>query len=173
MTKRKSQKTKATRRPSGLIWNRVTGGRTLEIAILVVFGLVVLYVASMSIRLASGVSKTLPVPDLEIRLQVLNGCGVKGLAGRVSDELSDYIDDDFRVAVVDTDNFDLHTVKKSFVIARFDDDDGARLLSEKLGLDPDEVLAQPLTNNYRQVSATLVLGSDWEQLHLSSGDQNN
>jgi len=111
------------------------------------------------------------VPDHEVRLQVLNGCGIKGLAARVSDKLSDYVDSDFRVAVVDTDNFDLHTVEKSFVIARFDDNDGALLLAEKLGLDPDKVPVQKLANNYRQISATLVLGQDWEQLSLVRGDQ--
>ncbi|MFH1687618.1 MAG: LytR C-terminal domain-containing protein [bacterium] len=171
MTRSKSQKTKAGRRQSGSIWTRITGGRALEITILVVFGLVVLYVASMSIRLANGVSKTLPVPEHEVRLQVLNGCGVKGLAARVSDRLVDYGDENFRVAVVDTDNFDLHEVQKSFVISRFEDDAGARLLAEKLGLDPQEVLVQPLTNNYRQISASLVLGQDWERLQLVASDQ--
>ncbi len=143
------------------------GGRTLEIIIAAAFGLVVLYVVSMSIRISRGVSRTIEAPEHEMRLQVLNGCGVSGLAARVADAWSDYTDADLHIVVVDADNFDLHNVAESFIITRQEDRTAARLLAERVGLNPDQVVYKPLENNYRDVTATLVLGTDWTEVEAS------
>lgn len=142
-------------------------GRLLEIVMAVAFGIVVLFVVSMSIKITGGVSQTVAGPDHEVRLQVLNGCGVNGLAGRVADQLADYTDQDLRILVVETANFDLRQVDKSFIISRAGDKSTAELLARKLGLEDDDILVQPLDNNYREVSVTLVLGSDWQNRRIA------
>ena len=142
--------------------SKLLNGRLLEIVIAVAFGVVVLFVISMSIKITGGVSQTIDAPDHEVRLQVLNGCGVGGLAGRVADELADYTDEDLKIVVVETANFDLRRVEQSFLISRENNTSTAELLARKLGLDDDDILVEPLENNYREVSATLVLGSDWQ-----------
>jgi len=126
-----------------------------------VFVVVLVYVISLSMRISRGVSRTLETPEHVVRLQILNGCGVTGLAAHVADGLADYADRDLEIKVVDTDNFDLSQVGESFVISRIEDNATAVLLAQKLGLHASEVPFKPLENNYRQVTATLVLGEDW------------
>jgi len=131
------------------------------VIIAVVFVVVLVYVVSLSVRISRGFSRSLESPEHVVRLQILNGCGENGLAARVADALADYAKGDLEIRVVDTDNFELSPVEKSFVIARTEDNLSAVLLAKQLGLAPGEVAYKPLENNYRQVTATLVLGSDW------------
>ncbi len=56
--------------------------------------------------------------------------------------------------------FEVREVEHSFVVSRVDDLSAARLLADRLGLDPGAVEYKPLVNNRQQLTATLVLGSD-------------
>jgi hypothetical protein len=141
-------------------------GRWMEIGTLAAFVVVLLYVVSVSVRVSTGVSRTLDGPRYQVRLQILNGCGVAGLAGRLADRLADYRDEDIEIRVLDTDNFELRRVSETFLLSRDEDLGPTRLLAGKLGLQPDRVQYATFENNYRQISATLVLGEDWERLHL-------
>ncbi|MCK4373507.1 MAG: hypothetical protein KAW61_10180, partial [candidate division Zixibacteria bacterium] len=85
---------------------------------------------------------------------------------RVADGLADYTDVDLVIKVVDTDNFDLSRVSETFVLSRLEDRSAATVLAQKLGLIADGITFKPLENNYRQVTATLVLGEDWPTLEL-------
>lgn len=140
--------------------------RVLELLIAVLFVVVLVYVVSLSIRVSRGVSRTLESPDHVVRLQILNGCGVNGLAARVADGLADYTDVDLVIKVVDTDNFDLSRVSETFVLSRLEDRTAATLLAQKLGLSAAGITFKPLENNFRRVTATLVLGEDWPTLEL-------
>ena len=165
---RKSKKSSTRSRSPKKGLGGLLNGRLLEIIIAVAFGLVVLFVISMSVRISGGVSQILSSPDHEVRLQVLNGCGVTGLAGKVADEWADYVDDDIRILVVETDNFDLRPVEKTFLITRDGDKSAARLLAEKLHLEDVEIVSQPLEHNYREVTTTLVLGGDWQEIQAKA-----
>lgn len=143
---------------------RVQHSRLLELLIATVFIIVLVYVVSMSIRVSRGVSQTLESPEHVVRLQILNGCGVTGLASRLADGLSGFEDSDLEIQVVDTDNFEISKVRQSFVISRLEDNSVATKLAAKMGLPTEDIRNQPLENNYRQVSATLVIGEDWESL---------
>lgn len=163
----KSSKPQRTDGANPVSWRqRAQRSRLLELLIAAVFVIVLVYVVSMSIRVSQGVSRTLPTPDLVVRLQILNGCGVTGLASRLADGLSDYADNDLEIRVVDTDNFEISRVSHSFVISRFEGNTAATILAGKLGLSADDIRFQPLENNYRQVSVTLVIGEDWETIEL-------
>jgi len=50
------------------------------------------------------------------------------------------------------------------VISRRRDKAAAVLLAERLGIDPDDVIYEPLEHNTRHVSATLLLGQDYESI---------
>jgi len=141
-------------------------GRYLELAIAVAFIVVVLFVASLTIKVTRGVTRTVEAPRYLVRLQVLNGCGESGLASRMSDYLDSYADQDLQIRVVDTDDFDTRPVHRSFIISREEDRTAARLLARRLGLNEAEVIYKAIENNYRQVSATLVLGTDYEAVRL-------
>ena len=139
----------------------------LEIIIAILFVIVLVYVSSVTVRITSGVTKTVEPSANTVRLQVLNGCGVRGLAAAFSDRLAGYKDKDLEIKIVDTDNFDQVKVAQSFVISRLEDKQAAEILSEKIGLDPSQIIYKELENNYRHISATLVLGEDYGIIRLA------
>lgn len=127
---------------------------------------VLLYFLSSTLTVAGGVSRVIDRPTHMVRLQVVNGSGVRGLARKVIKRLSDYADSVLELQVVEAVDFDLRELPRSFVISREQDKTAAALLAKKLGLDPSEVVYMPLEHNNRQVSATLVVGKDYESIKL-------
>jgi hypothetical protein len=127
---------------------------------------VLLYFLSSTLTVAGGVSRVIDRPTHLVRLQVVNGSGVRGLAREVIKRLSDYTDSVLELQVVEAVDFNLMELPRSFVISREQDKTAAALLAKKLGLDPSEVVYRPLEHNSRQVSATLVVGKDYESMKL-------
>ncbi len=94
-----------------------------------------------------------PTPDERVRVEVLNGAGIPGLAGRARDRLRDMGFD--VVYFGNAPSFDHET---SSVVDRVGDPDGARRVARALDLgavtsDPDPELL---------VDVTVVLGADWQ-----------
>ncbi|RKX19140.1 MAG: hypothetical protein DRP51_07930 [Candidatus Zixiibacteriota bacterium] len=145
-----------------------TNSRLLELAIVAIFALVAIYAASFAIRITHGFSKTIDVPEYVIRLQILNGCGEDGAANRTARALPGRTRLPLEIKVIDVDDFDSYDVSETFIISRRKDTEAAKLLAEQLGLDSDKVIYQKMENNYRSISATLVLGKDYELTVLKS-----
>jgi len=122
------------------------------------------YIGLYVVRVSRGVTKDADVRLQVVRLQVLNGCGVGGLADRIGKKLNGAADELMEIRVVDFDDVGLRRVKQSFVISRTENTDAARALAGRLGLNPSEVIFEPLENNIRQITATLVLGEDYGSL---------
>lgn len=140
--------------------------RYLEILIAGTFVVLLIYMASFTIRVTRGVSRTIDPPRHTIRLQVLNGCGTPRLAASMADQLAQYRDQDIEISIVDTDNFHSLNIDSSFIISREKDLTAAQALADKLGLSREAVLYKPLENNYRHVSVTLVVGADHTRITL-------
>ena len=128
--------------------------------------IVLLYLLASTLTVAGGISRVLDRPTHLVRLQVVNGSGVEGLTREVAKRLSDYADSVLEVRVVDAVDFDLRGLPRSFIISREQDKTAAALLAKKLGLDPSEVVYRPLEHNSLQVSATLVIGKNYESMKL-------
>ena len=126
--------------------------------------IVLLYLLASTLTVAGGISRVIDRPTHLVRLQVVNGSSVKGLTREVAKRLSGYADSELEVRVVDMVDFDLRELPRSFVISREQDKTTAALLAKKLGLDPSEVVYRPLEHNSLQVSATLVVGKDYESM---------
>jgi hypothetical protein len=141
----------------------------LELAIVAIFALVIIYAASFAIRVTRGFSKTVESPEFILRLQILNGCGEKGAANQVTQSIPDLVKMPLEVKVIDVDNFDSYNITESFIISREKDLKASMLLADKLGLDRDKIVYKPIENNYRSISATLVLGSDFKTRILDTG----
>jgi hypothetical protein len=139
--------------------------RLLEYVVAALFVAILVYVVMFTVKVADGVSRSVESPSQTVRLQVLNGCGLAGMAAEWAGKLDGYVDPDMEIRVVDTGNFDLMTVKKSFVIARAEDRAAARLIAGKVGLNPADVVYEPLGHNLQNVSATLVIGQDYPVIH--------
>lgn len=132
-------------------------------ALLIVVGLLG-YVGYYVVRVSTGITKDADVRLQVVRLQVLNGCGVTGLADRIGKQLDGAADELMEIRVVDSDDIDARRVKRSFVISRTENTSAAEALAGRLGLDPSEVIFELLENNIRQITATLVLGDDYGSL---------
>ncbi len=145
--------------------------RFLELAIVAIFALVAIYAASFAIRITHGFSKTIEAPEHVIRLQILNGCGEDGAANRAAKAVPGRVKLPLEVKVMDVDDFNSYNVAETFVISRQDDTEAAQLLAEQLGLDSDKVIFQEMENNYRTISATLVLGKDYELTILKPSEE--
>jgi hypothetical protein len=138
--------------------------RLLEMAIVIILALVIIYGASFAIRITHGLSRTVDSPDYVIRLQILNGCGVDGAAARVSAKLARVVRLPIEVNVVDVGDFNSYHVGSSFIISRVKDLTPARILAEQIGCETESIIFEPIENNYRSITMTLVLGEDFEKI---------
>ncbi len=138
--------------------------RLLELAIVAVFTLVFIYGASFAIRVTHGFSKTIDMPEHTIRLQILNGCGLNGIASKTAERIPSLVKLPLEVEIIEVGDFDSYNIKESFMISREKDLKPARLFAEQIGLNCENFVYKPIENNYRSITVTLVLGEDYELL---------
>ncbi len=96
-------------------------------------------------------------PIKDIKVEILNGCGIKGIAGKTSE----YLRSKYRIDVVRSDNADRYDYSKTTIIGRNEDLNKILSVSEAFGLSinntdhiqhvPDETLG---------VDVTIILGKD-------------
>jgi len=139
------------------------------IGIILALGAIIalVFIVSFTVKITKGVAKTVVSPNYLVRLQVVNGSGKKGLPATIKSYLTNYHDKDLTIKLVETDNFNIKDVSHSFIIAREKNKKAAVMLAKKLGLDYSHITYKPLGNNYRLVSATLVLGEDYNNIKFA------
>ncbi len=94
-----------------------------------------------------------------IQLEVLNGCGVPGIASRATAALRN-----FGFDVVESGNFDNFDMTETILISRNGNMRNAERVARALGLPEDRILLEKSPDFY--LDATLVLGADYETLNL-------
>ncbi len=94
-----------------------------------------------------------------IQIEVLNGCGVPGLADRFTTTLREYGFD-----VVETGNFENFDMRKTVVIARNKNRQNALRVARALGIKEENVLIEESRDFY--LDATLVIGANYKNLNL-------
>jgi len=139
--------------------------RILSITLITILSLVILiFVVSIIFKFAA---KPEPASDSEknlgklannemIQVSVLNGCGVKGLAGEVRDYLRDKGFD-----VVDVGNFN-KSVNSSFVIDRMKDTSSSKKLAKAMGLPETKIVFNIDSSMF--LRSSIILGSDYKKL---------
>lgn len=144
--------------------------RVLELGILFLLVVVIAYVASFGIQMSRGHTQEKEPAEMYLNLQVLNGCGDRGVANTMANLIEVAVSKPLSVRVIDTDNFDNFGVEKTFVISRSSDLTAAKLLAEQLDL-PGEVMYREIEDNFLDIGATLVLGNDYREVFgLASED---
>jgi hypothetical protein len=146
--------------------SRVVSPRLLNIALVTTLVLVGAYVLTIGARVTRGVSVTAETPTRSIRLQIVNASGFDGVGRALAARFRELSETGLDVVVVDIKEFDQRQLSHSLVIARGRDTAGARMLSRKLGLDPSDVVYQPLDYDTDLISVTLVVGEDYENLRF-------
>jgi nitrate reductase gamma subunit len=94
-----------------------------------------------------------------IQIQVLNGCGVSGVASRFTSKLRQSGFD-----VVESGNFETFDVQKTFVIDRSGNLENAKRVAVALGISEDQIIREVAMGFY--LDATVVIGFDFDQLNL-------
>jgi hypothetical protein len=92
-----------------------------------------------------------------IRIQLLNGCGTRGLASRYTDCLRLKGFD-----VRETGNADRYTYSKTQVIGRVNNPALARMVSDSLGVSDYTVV---VNSSLVDIEVTVILGKNYEKLH--------
>lgn len=95
-----------------------------------------------------------------IQVEVLNGCGVAGLANQFTSALRKNGFD-----VVETGNFDNFDMQETVIISRTFNTDNAERVAEALGIHSKNILIEASEDFY--LDATIVIGSDYNSLNLN------
>ncbi|MCA1801759.1 MAG: LytR C-terminal domain-containing protein [Rhodothermaceae bacterium] len=95
-----------------------------------------------------------------IQIEVLNGCGVPGIATRFTNALRNNGFD-----VVDSGNFESFDVRETIVIDRSGNLDHAIRIARSLGISEQNIIRETSPNFY--LDATVVIGADYEKLKLN------
>lgn len=93
-----------------------------------------------------------------IQIEVLNGCGVSGIANEFSQELRSSGFD-----VVESGNFDTFDVRETFVLDRAGNRRNAEKVARALGLDESRIIEESSEDFY--LDATVVIGADYNQIN--------
>lgn len=163
MTKRKSGAPSLKRyrlrfkKPPGAMW---------EALLIILFGAVLIYAYSFAKKITYGADAEMPGPAMSIRVQVLNGCGIKGAAGQLSEFLRKNGDHAFQYDVVDEGNFATFDVSETLILDRGDASEAVRSIGTMLGVTAERLLRQPLPENILDIDVTVVLGRDFSTLSL-------
>ncbi len=97
------------------------------------------------------------VPSEIIQIEVLNGCGVAGLADRFTDYLRDKGFD-----VVNKGNYIQFDIDKTIIIDRLGNHANAREVAKSLGVNTSSVITQINEDYFLDVS--VILGADYYKL---------
>ncbi len=92
-----------------------------------------------------------------LQIEVLNGCGISGIANEFTDFL---IANGFDV--IKTDNYESFNVLRTVVIDRRGNLQNSQRIADALGLQPGRVLQE--VNEAYLLDATVILGKDYRQL---------
>jgi hypothetical protein len=110
------------------------------------------------------IAKNKEIPAEIIQLDVLNGCGVSGVADRFTDYLRAHNFD-----VVQIDNYISFDVDETFVIDRIGNKANALKVARSIGIENAKVIQQLNENYFLDVS--LVIGKDYYKLKpITGGD---
>ena len=112
-------------------------------------------------RQISAMSEVDEVMPQVVKIEVLNGCGVQGLAKKWADHLRAAGFDPWNVT-----NFDQGTVPRTMIIDRVSNARSNGLaVAKALGLPEDFVAYQ--ASDQRQVSVTVIIGQDYDHFEIS------
>jgi hypothetical protein len=126
----------------------------LLIALLIALGTRVIYPRILNTRVEANSQLISNV----IQIEVLNGCGVAGIANRYTSVLRKNGFD-----VVETGNFDHFNLEQTIVISRSGVMENARQIASALGISEENILREESPDFYLDV--TVVIGHDFEQLN--------
>ena len=133
--------------------------------IIVVLGLLIIFMSYSLVTKIKGIEKDEDIsnnttPSAIVQVEVLNGCGISGIAEKFTNFLRQKNFD-----VVQVGNYISFDIDKSLVIDRTGNKANAIKVADALGIDRKYVIQQ--INNDYFLDASLVIGKDFNQLKPS------
>ena len=99
-------------------------------------------------------------PILDIEVEILNGCGVPGLAEKVSNYLRSQ-----KMDVVRSDNADHYNYDQTILILRNENFEGLKKVSQSFGInEQDELRIKHIPDEQLSVDITVIIGSDFDTI---------
>lgn len=135
---------------------------TLNVVIFLLAAIIIYITYSIGSKLSDGdkkevKQKSVQVASEVIQVQILNGCGVAGVADRFTDYLREKGFD-----VVDRGNYTSFDIDKTLIIDRLGNLANAKKTAEVLGAD-DKSVIQQLNEDYF-LDVTIIIGKDYYKL---------
>ncbi|MCP4632250.1 MAG: LytR C-terminal domain-containing protein [candidate division Zixibacteria bacterium] len=103
--------------------------------------------------------------DSIVRVQVLNGCGLKGLADRVSELIRKNSSEAVVFDVVEVKNAPVFGFERTLVVSRTQQTEAAEIIAKNINVN-NEILIERLIRNPLEIDVTVVVGSDYEELGI-------
>lgn len=132
----------------------------ISIIILIFINAILAYTTFKNVSLKFGTTNNILLEDstnIKIQVEVLNGCGVSGIADRLTDYLrSNHID------VVNLGNYRSFEIESSIIVGRNEKIKNAELIAELVGIDKNSIIQQ--TNPDYLLDVTFILGKDYRSL---------
>lgn len=129
---------------------------------------ILVFVLSMTFS-TSEVSVSQTAPRI-IRLQILNGCGVDGLAEKM-DKAFRESGTEALFDIIDKGNAQVFNFEKTLVIDRKGDEAKsgsfswpASLVAEMLKAGPDQLILQKFSENLLDIDVTVIVGADYQDI---------
>ena len=97
------------------------------------------------------------IDSAPLQIEVLNGCGVSGIAAEFTEYLRKQGFD-----VVKTENYESFNVLETVIIDRRDKSNRIKEIAKSLGLDPSRILKE--INEAYLIDATVILGKDYRRI---------
>jgi hypothetical protein len=124
--------------------------------------LVVVAVFFYSFYRRSAVVSEQDLSPLPLRIQILNGCGEKGITELVEKRLRTGAEEVI-YHVVDRDNAQSFGFPQTLVVDRAGNREAALKLARLLGVEPRNIITQKLADNVQDLDFTIVVGADFEK----------
>lgn len=155
-SKESSQKKNASNPSSNLLLNIII----VVLALLILF-LVYALVAQISNTLRKEeISEQKLILPSQVQIEVLNGCGVTGVADRLTEYLREKGFD-----VVNKGNYSSFDIDNTLVIDRSNNLDKSSMVANALGLENKSIVRQ--FNNQYFLDVTLIIGKDYNTLLIN------
>jgi hypothetical protein len=113
-----------------------------------------------------------PITPVAVRVQILNGCGAAGIAGKFKQYLADAGKPEFIIDVIDAKNFESFKQEHTLLIARKDNLVQAQKLAEKIGVAAEQVSQKAMEDNFLDIEYSLVVGADYDKFLSRKLDRN-
>jgi hypothetical protein len=159
MFKKKKKEHKYYRKPK----TKKTGSKILSLLVIFTGILVLIYTLSFLQRLSQTKAEVVYQPSI-VRIEILNGSGVKGAGESVKNFLVKNKFKNIIFDVVFVGDFLDSLVGQNMLLDRSGDEKTVKKISKTLKIDKKNVVYKPLKDNYLDVKATLVLGPDFKKI---------